>query len=147
EMVYWTRLTHSDTTLHTPPKGAPAFFKSHDDYRSYYGKTSGSWTVHHNDSDNKAKYLNSGDLFWYPFKDGEIARGNSTYIKFDGLISYDSPFLGMLDSTISLSCNIDLDPLKFKHFTNMYLAKNIGVVQIKYTNGDVWNLVDYKIKK
>ncbi|MGZ5280705.1 MAG: hypothetical protein ACXWEY_00350, partial [Bacteroidia bacterium] len=90
EMVYWTRLTHSDTTLHTPPKGAPAFFKSHDDYRSYYGKTSGSWTVHHNDSDNKAKYLNSGDLFWYPFKDGEIARGNSTYIKFDGLISYDS---------------------------------------------------------
>lgn len=143
EMVYLTRLIHSDTIFHTHPKGAPDFYKSHSDFRTFYGKSTGSWSLYDNGGDGK--YLMAGTLFWYPFKEGEIAKGNSTDIKFNGLITFSSDKFGAIDNTIFLSSNIT--PSHSKHFKEMFIAKNIGIMKLKYTNGETWELVDYKIKK
>lgn len=141
-MVYWTSLTHSDTIFHTPPKKDIAF-RSKSNFRTYYGKTTGSWSLY--DEGGDGKYLMAGDLFWYPFKDGEIAEGNSTDIKFNGLITFESSKFGVLDSTIFLSTTIKF--YNSRHFKEMYIAKNIGIVKIKYNSGEVWELVGYKIKE
>jgi hypothetical protein len=87
------------------------------------------------------------ELVKYPYKIGDSIRNSRlASIKLNSIDTFNSAF-GKFDSTIHLTSTPPVPYLNLKHFTDMYLAKNVGIVKITYTNGEVWNLIKYEIKK
>jgi hypothetical protein len=83
-------------------------------------------------------------LFEYPFQPGSEIEGN----KLQSIDSFSTP-LGTFDSTLHITSFMEQNTLpgpSYKHFKEMHIAKNVGLIEIKYTNGEIWKLVDYEIK-